>query len=121
MKKYSEEHQWIDVLEDGTANIGISRYASDELGEITFVELPAVGKSLKAGEQLCVIESVKAASDVFMPAAGTICAVNAPLADKPELLNDDPEGAGWICTVKDVSAEDLAKLMDSAQYAEFCR
>ena len=92
MKKYSEEHQWIEVADDGTATIGISKYAADELGEITFVELPTVGQELKAKDQLCVVESVKAASDVFMPVSGVITEVNTVLDKDPSSLNNDPEG-----------------------------
>ena len=97
MRKYSEEHQWIEVSADGSATVGITKYAADELGEITFIELPTLGKSLKAKEQLCVVESVKAASDVFMPAGGTISEVNTVLDKDPSALNNDPEGIGWIC------------------------
>lgn len=96
MKKYTKEHQWIELASDGTAKVGITRFAADELGEVTFVELPSIGKSVKGGEQLCVVESVKAASDVFMPATGTIAAVNSPLEKDPTPLNEDPEGNGWI-------------------------
>lgn len=119
MKRYSEEHQWIDVAEDGTATVGITKFAADELGEITFIEMPATGKKLAAGDQLCVIESLKAASDVFMPAAGTITAVNGELETAPEALNNDPEGAGWICRLENVPAEEVAKLMDQSQYLAF--
>jgi glycine cleavage system H protein len=121
MKKYSEEHQWIDVKEDGSATIGITKYAADELGEITFIELPTVGKALKAKEQLCVVESVKAASDVFMPASGTITEVNTVLDKDPSALNNDPEGIGWICRIDKADPADLATLMDEAAYQAFCK
>lgn len=121
MKKYSEEHQWIDVNEDGSATVGITKYAADELGEITFIELPTVGKELKAKDQLCVVESVKAASDVFMPASGTIAEVNTVLDKDPSALNNDPEGLGWICRIDKVDPADLAVLMDEAAYAAFCK
>lgn len=121
MKKYTKEHQWIELDDNGIAKVGITKFAADELGEITFIELPATGKTVHGGEPLCVVESVKAASDVFMPATGTITEINAPLDKDPSPLNDDPEGAGWICTVKDVLASDLDALMDEKQYAEFCK
>ena len=120
MKKYSEEHQWIDLAQDGTAAVGITKYAADELGEITFIELPENGRQLAAGEQLCVVESVKAASDVFAPASGTVTAVNTALETNPALLNDDPEGEAWICKFANVPAADLDSLMDEAQYKKFC-
>ena len=121
MKKYSKEHQWIELADDGTALVGISRFAADELGEITFIELPQDGIRLAAGERLCTIESVKACSDVFMPAGGAVVAVNSALEAEPSPLNDAPEGEGWICRVSDVNAADLDALMDSVQYGEFCK
>ena len=121
MKKYSEEHQWIEVNADGTATVGITKYAADELGEITFIELPTVGTALKAKDQLCVVESVKAASDVFLPASGTITEVNTVLDKDPSALNNDPEGIGWICRLDKAAPADVAALMDEAAYAEFCK
>ena len=121
MKKYSEEHQWIEVAADGTATIGITKYAADELGEITFIELPTVGQELKAKEQLCVVESVKAASDVFMPVSGTVKEVNTVLDKDPSALNNDPEGLGWICRIDKADPADLAALMDEDAYAAFCK
>lgn len=121
MKKYSEEHQWIEVNADGTATVGITKYAADELGEITFIELPTVGTALKAKDQLCVVESVKAASDVFLPASGTITEVNTVLDKDPSALNNDPEGIGWICRLDKADPTDVAALMDEAAYAEFCK
>jgi len=121
MRKYSEEHQWMEIAADGTAIVGITKYAADELGEITFIELPEAGRQLKAGDQLCVIESVKAASDVFMPVAGTVVASNHAVEDQPAILNSDPENAGWICRIKDFSAAEADKLMDAEQYRQFCK
>ena len=121
MKKYSEEHQWIEVNADGTATVGITKYAADELGEITFIELPTVGTALKAKDQLCVVESVKAASHVFLPASGTITEVNTVLDKDPSALNNDPEGIGWICRLDKADPADVAALMDEAAYAEFCK
>ena len=101
MKYYSEEHQWVEI-EGGKARIGITKFAADELGELSYVELPSVGSVFKQGDSLCVVESVKAASDVFMPIGGKIVEVN--------------EGEGWICIASDVNADELAKLMDEEKY-----
>ena len=121
MKKYSEEHQWVEIGADGIATIGISQFAADELGEITFIELPEAGKAVKAKDQLCVIESVKAASDVYAPVGGTVCEVNAALEKNPENLNSAPEGDAWICRLENPQVADLEGLMDEAQYKEFIR
>ncbi len=115
MKYYSEEHQWVEV-EDGKARIGITKFAADELGELSYVELPSVGSVFKQGESLCVVESVKAASDVFMPISGKVVEVNTKLEKNPELVNADAEGDGWICVVSDVNMDELAKLMDEEKY-----
>lgn len=115
MKYYSEEHQWVEV-EGEEATIGITKFAADELGELSYVELPSVGAVFKKGDALCVVESVKAASDVFMPVAGTVVAVNVTLEKTPELVNEDAEEAGWICKVTGVKAEELADLMDAEKY-----
>ena len=121
MKKYSEEHQWVEIGADGIATVGISQFAADELGEITFIELPEAGKTVKAKEPLCVIESVKAASDVFAPVGGTVCEVNASLEKAPEGLNSAPEGDAWICKLSNPQLADLEALMDEAKYREFIR
>ena len=122
MKRYSQEHQWIEVAADGaSALVGITKYAADELGDITFIEMPAVGKTLSAGAQLCVIESVKAASDVFIPASGTISEVNTALETAPEKINEDPENAAWICRITNFNAAEIDALMDEAKYAEYCK
>lgn len=118
MKYYSEEHQWIEI-EGNSGKVGITRFAADELGELSYVELPKVGSSYKQGEPLCVVESVKAASDVFMPVSGKIVEVNTELETTPELMNDEPEGAGWICVITDLIPDELEKLMDSEKYQAF--
>ena len=115
MKYYSEEHQWVEV-EGGKARIGITKFAADELGELSYVELPSVGSVFKQGDALCVVESVKAASDVFMPIGGKVVEVNTNLEKKPELVNEDAEGEGWICVVTDVDEAELSKLMDEEKY-----
>ena len=118
MKKYTKEHQWIEIA-DGVAKVGIIHFAADELGEITFVELPQVGTLIHGGEPLCVIESVKAASDVFMPVTGTVESVNEELDKHPEMVNDDPEGNGWICTVKDPDEAAINTLLSEEEYKAF--
>ncbi|MBN1981756.1 MAG: glycine cleavage system protein GcvH [Chitinivibrionales bacterium] len=117
-RKYSESHEWIKV--DGTtATVGITDYAQESLGDITFVELPAVNKTVKKGQECCVIESVKAASDIFSPVSGTISAVNKTLEGSPEALNKSPYENGWIFKLTNVNAADLKPLMDGQSYQKF--
>jgi glycine cleavage system H protein len=118
MKRYSEEHQWVEVR-GGKARVGITAYAAEELGDISFVELPDVGLVLAQGEPLCVVESVKAASDVFAPVGGTVSAVNERLEDEPELVSASPEKEGWICELNELDEADLENLMDEIEYEEF--
>lgn len=118
MMRYTTEHEWIR-LEGDVATVGISDHAQHELGDITFIELPPVGKTVQAGGALCVIESVKAASDVFAPVAGTVATVNAALADAPETVNASAEGDGWLCTLSGVDPAALEGLMNPEQYAAF--
>ena len=115
MKYYSEEHQWVEI-EGDKARIGITKFAANELGELSYVELPSVGSVFKQGDPLCVVESVKAASDVFMPVGGKVVEVNTQLEKKPELVNEDAEGEGWICLVTDVNTDELTKLIDEEKY-----
>ena len=116
-KYYSESHEWIE-LDGDTATLGISQYAADSLGDITYVEIPAPGKTVSAGDVLCTVESVKAVSDVFSPVAGTVAEGNADLEADPGALNADPENT-WICKIDGVKADALAGLMDAAAYAKF--
>ena len=113
--KYTKEHEWVRV-EDGTATVGITDHAQQELGDITFVELPEAGKTFGRGDEMVAIESVKAASDVFAPLPGTISEINAGLEDAPEMINEDPYGKGWICRLSDIDASGLDELMDAAAY-----
>lgn len=113
--KYAASHEWVKVDGD-TAIVGISDYAQDALGDIVFVELPTVGMELKAGDAFGVVESVKAASDVYMPIGGAIAATNDALKDAPETVNSDAFGAGWLLKVFPYNAADLDKLMDAATY-----
>ena len=116
-KYYSESHEWIE-LDGETATLGISRYAADSLGDITYVEIPASGKTVAAGDVLCTVESVKAVSDVYAPVAGVVGEGNADLETDPGALNADPENT-WICKIEGVKADDLGGLMDAAAYAKF--
>ncbi len=116
-KYYSESHEWIE-LDGAVATLGISKYAADSLGDITYVEIPAPGKVVAAGDVLCTVESVKAVSDVYSPVAGTVSAGNADLEADPGALNADPENA-WICKIDGVKADALNGLMDAAAYAKF--
>ncbi len=115
--RFTEDHEWIRLEADGSATIGITNHAQDALGDIVFVELPAVGKSFARGDAVCVVESVKAAADVKMPVAGTVTAVNQALVDEPALGNSDPLGAGWFMRIKPANAADLDGLLDQAAYS----
>ncbi len=116
--KYTKEHEWARV-EDGLVHIGISDFAQNALGDIVFVELPDSGKKLKAGDQASVVESVKAASDIYSPVSGTIIRVNEALNDTPELLNAEPY-ENWIAVLEPENLSEMDALMDEQQYEEFC-
>ena len=114
--QYTKSHEWLRY-EDGTAVIGISDFAQDALGDVVFVNLPAVGDEVTAGESFGDVESVKAVSDLICPVSGVVCAVNEDLDDSPENLNEDPYGA-WIIKVEQVTGEE--ELLDAAAYEAFC-
>jgi glycine cleavage system H protein len=116
--RYSEEHEWVAVV-GAVATIGITDYAQEELGDIVFVELPAVGAALQRAQPLGVVESVKAVSDVYAPVAGTVTEVNDALADHPEIINEDPYGKGWMVRVTLAAPSELDGLMTAQQYGEF--
>lgn len=116
--RYSEEHEWVRV-EDGVATIGITDHAQEELGDIVFVELPAVGATLAKAATLGVVESVKAVSDVYAPVGGTVTTVNDALSSRPETINEDPYGEGWMIKVTLTDAAEVAGLMTAAQYRDF--
>jgi len=118
--KYTEEHEWI-VEQRGLYVLGITEYAVEELGEITFVELPELGKRLERGEDAAVIESVKAASDVYAPVTGIVAEVNDILDMEPDLINRDPYGKGWILKLKDINQEEYDDLMDSRSYRGYLK
>lgn len=118
MKYYSESHEWIE-LDGETATLGISVHAAEELGDITFVELPELDADFGKGDVISVVESVKAASDIYTSVAGTVSAVNEELEDEPEIVNEDAEGKGWICKLSGVSADAVEGLMTADKYKEF--
>ena len=116
--RYAKSHEWLKLGADGTASVGITDYAQGSLGDITYVQLPKVGASLRAGAAFGVVESVKAASDIYAPAGGTVVAVNSALDGAPEALNSDPYGAGWIVKLRLADPAQAAALMDAAAYAK---
>ena len=113
--KYTESHEWVRREADGTLSVGITEFAQEALGDMVFVELPEVGRSLAKGEACAVVESVKAASDVYAPVAGEVAAVNSALADKPELINTSAFEA-WMFKLKPANAADVDALLDAAAY-----
>ena len=113
--KYTEDHEWIKV-EGDIATVGITEHAQDALGDVEFVELPEVGKTYAQKDVAGVVESVKAAADVYMPVSGEVVEVNQALADEPSLANSDPMGAGWFFKVKLAKADEVAALMEEAAY-----
>ncbi len=117
-KYYTEEHEWISVS-GNVATLGITDYAQAQLGDVVFVEVPAVGRKVKKGEETAVVESVKAASEVYSPVTGTVVAANDPLANSPITVNEDPEGAGWFCRIEITDPAELEVLMDEAAYKAF--
>jgi glycine cleavage system H protein len=119
--KYTQDHEWVRMESDGTATIGITRHAQDALGDVVFVDLPAVGSSHTQKATAGVVESVKAAADVYMPISGEVVAVNDALKDDPSVVNTDPLGAGWFFKVKPSKADEFAALMDETSYGEFAK
>ncbi|MBN1796924.1 MAG: glycine cleavage system protein GcvH [Sedimentisphaerales bacterium] len=117
---YTKEHEWTKVAGD-TATIGITDHAQEQLGEITFADLPAVGDKLSAGTEFASVESSKAASDVYSPIAGEVVEVNSALDAKPELINDDCYGQGWICKARITDKSGLDKLMDAKKYEDYLK
>lgn len=113
--KYTKSHEWVRIEADGTLTVGITHHAQDLLGDMVFVENPAVGRSLNTGEECAVVESVKAASDVYAPVAGEVIAANAEVESSPEKINQDAYGA-WMFKIKPANAADVNALMDAAGY-----
>ena len=118
--RFTQDHEYIDAGAD-SATVGISEHAQQQLGDIVFVDLPSVGAKFKKGEAAAVVESVKAASDVFAPASGEIVAVNPRLAETPNLVNEDAEGAGWLFKLKLSAPAELDELMDAEAYGEYLK
>jgi glycine cleavage system H protein len=118
--RFTKDHEWVEVAGD-VATIGVTAYAAEQLGDVVFVELPEVGKAVKAGDSLAVVESVKAASDVYAPLAGEVVAVNDGLAGEPETVNAEPESGGWFAKLKLADAAAVETLMDRDQYEAFLR
>lgn len=116
--KYTKSHEWVRALADGNVEMGITDHAQEALGDLVFIDVPESGRTLAAGEACAVVESVKAASDVYCPVAGVVTEGNAALTETPELVNQDPYGAGWIVRAKPADASVLSALMDAAAYAK---
>lgn len=116
-RKYTKDHEWV-MLNGTTATVGITEFAQSELGELVFVDLPAIGKEVKAHGTLCVVESTKAASDVYSPVSGKVSEVNAKLGDSPSLVNSQPYTDGWMVKLTGVNASELGVLMDAAAYTK---
>jgi glycine cleavage system H protein len=116
--KYTEEHEWV-MVEDDVVTVGISDFAQDQLGDVVFVELPAVGTIVEAGKPFGVVESVKAVSDVYAPVSGEVVEINEELPDAPETINTSPYDDGWMIKIKLSAPAELAELMDADAYQEF--
>ena len=115
---YTKEHEWISVDGD-VATVGISDHAQEQLGEIVFVDLPAIGKTLSKNDDMAVVESVKAASDVYAPVSGEVVEINDTLADEPGQVNDSPEDKGWFCKLRISDTNELRDLMDADAYRSY--
>ncbi len=118
--KYASSHEWARLEEDGTVTVGITDHAQEALGDVVFVELPDVGASLAAGDEAGVVESVKAASDIYAPVGGEVIAVNEKLEDEPETVNADPYHDGWFFTVKPGDTSELDALLSAEDYQQQC-
>lgn len=118
--KYSREHEWVSVEDGDTGVIGISDFAQNELGDVVYVEVPEVGEKISKDDPFGAVESVKAVSDLYAPASGTVTEVNEALPDTPELINEDPYGEGWIIKVTLSDLDELDDLMTPEEYAEYC-
>lgn len=115
---YTESHEWVRLEHDDTVVIGITEYAEHQLGDLVFVELPDMQLAVEQGDELSVVESVKTAADVYAPISGEVIEVNQQLESRPELINQDPYGNGWICRIKPSNLEELDELLDADAYEE---
>ena len=118
--RFTDQHEWVRV-EGGEGTVGITRHATEQLGDVVFVELPKLGQSVAKGAEAAVVESVKAASEVYAPVGGAVTAVNAAIGDEPAKVNADPEGEGWFFKLKLSNAAELSALMTKAQYDEYVK
>ena len=118
--RYTDQHEWVQ-LDGGNATVGITKFAAEQLGDVVFVEVPDAGRRVNAGGEAAVVESVKAASEVYAPVGGEVTEGNAALADDPAKVNADPEGDGWFFKLKLADKAEFAKLMTADQYAEFVK
>ena len=118
--RYTDQHEWVRI-EDDEATVGITKYAAEQLGDVVFVEVPEPGRSLGQGGEAAVVESVKAASEVYAPIGGVVTAANAAIASDPAKVNADPEGEGWFFRLKIADKGQMEKLMTADQYAEFVK
>ncbi|HWA59987.1 MAG TPA: glycine cleavage system protein GcvH [Caulobacteraceae bacterium] len=116
--RFTKDHEWVEVAGD-VATVGITAYAAEQLGDVVFVELPAPGKAVKAGDEMAVVESVKAASDVYAPISGEVVEANGEVSDSPETVNANPEGSGWFVKLKVANAAEVEALMDRAAYEAY--
>jgi len=117
--RYTKDHEWVRIDKGNEATIGITEFAQKELGDIVFIDIPTIGKSLQAEEVFGTVEAVKTVSDLFLPVASTILEINPELESSPELVNSDPYGGGWMVRVKVNNPDDVNKLLDAAAYASF--
>ena len=116
--RYTASHEWIRLGDDGTLTVGITDHAQDQLGEIVYLELPAVGEKISKDDPFGVVESVKAVSDIYAPVSGTVVEVNEGLPESPEVINEDPYGDGWLIKVRISDLSELEDLMDGEEYDE---
>ena len=116
--KYTREHEWVDISDD-IATVGITYYAQEQLGDVVFVDLPATGELCDKGSEVAVVESVKAASDIYAPLTGQIIESNSALSERPELINEDPENDGWFFRLRFSDLSDIDDLMDEADYQQY--
>lgn len=118
--KYAATHEWVRVEADGSLTVGITDHAQELLGDIVFIDLPTDGASVSAKQEISVVESVKAASDIYAPVSGRIIAINKALIDSPEIVNTSPYGDGWFCRIQPADAAELDALLDADAYARIC-
>lgn len=116
--RYTRSHEWARLEDDGTVTVGITEHAQERLGDLVYVQLPDTGRNLSAEEEVAVVESVKAAADIYSPIAGEVAEVNSTLEESPELVNSDPYGDGWLLRLKPNDPEDVKGLLDADEYAE---